>query len=262
MIISEINKKDIIEVENVIIGRGVIFYVMNEKLLINLLNLQDPINNRLFRFLDYINRILNATKAPYVRDLVTLDYLTTTLEMDYKTAEGFLDLLEKLGIIESDQHGAFPGCFLTPKGKKILEELRTIFNNSQAKQDIIKSSSKKVFILGKTQDQEISDDSETILIKDHLNNYSEELIFRFLKFHLGVIKNAQVPYLRDLVAEDFLKDCEHLSFKQTSDFISSLVDKGILAYNQFGAFPGTTVTDFGKNIFRKLKKKIGKNENH
>ncbi|WP_457559627.1 hypothetical protein [Candidatus Harpocratesius sp.] len=235
---------------------------MEGKSLINLVNLQDPINKRLFRFLDYINRILNATKAPYVRDLVTIDYLTTTLQMDYKTAEEFLDLLQKLKIIESDQHGAFPGCFLTVKGKKILEELRNFFDNFQPNQDITKSKTEKVFILGKTQDSELQNNFKIDLKKGDLENYPEDLIYRFLKFHLGVITNAQVPYLRDLVSEDFLKDKENLSYKQTSDFLAFLVKQGILEYNQFGAFPGTTVTEHGRDLFLKLKIKYQINNLH
>ncbi|MHA1887991.1 MAG: hypothetical protein ACTSX0_08180 [Promethearchaeota archaeon] len=220
--------------------------------LFNLTQLEDPSNKKLYQFLDYLARILKATKAPYVRDLVALDYLTTTLKMDYKTAKIFMEKLHESKIIQYDQHGAFPGCFVTAKGTQILNDLHKIFGELKSLYENQPKSPSKPFIVGKTQE---SSDMESLQNTLSLEPYSEELIYRFLRYHLEVIRHSSVPYLRDLVAESYLKDNEHMSYQQVADFLEWLVDQGILAYNQFGAFPGTTVTDRGKELFHQISKK-------
>lgn len=227
--------------------------MVNDSQLFNLAEISDSQNLRLFQFLDYIQRILNSTGAPYVRDMVTVDYLTSTLQMNYETAEKFLHQLIDENLLAYDQHGAFPGSILTVRGKEILSKLRPIFGHKSAQNSEAYIPQKRMIVWGNTQD---------LTAKAKLKNLdiSEGLIYRFLKFHLGVIKSTQVPYLRELVAEDFLKDMENMSFKQANDFIAWMVEEGLLVYDQFGAFPGTGVTSKGQQLFDSLHQNQKKKE--
>jgi hypothetical protein len=65
-----------------------------------------------------------------------------------------------------------------------------------------------------------------------------------------------VPYLREMVAEDFLMDNEKMSYKQAAELMETLLDDNILEFDQFGAFPGTGVSDIGKQYFNHLKRRF------
>lgn len=222
------------------------------KIAFNLNQIDDPVNEKLYRFLDYISRILQATGAPYVRDLVALDYLTSTLQMDYKTAENFLEELRTSGLIQDDQHGAFPGCFLTENGRKILGKLQEFFSQTEEKSRKTPMAPSKPYIMGKTQESQEEGSNQRQISFD---KFPEDLIYRFLHYHINVTKNATVPYLRDMVAESYLMEIEQMGYQQVADFLQWLVENGILAYNQFGAFPGTAVTADGRKLFEILSKK-------
>ncbi|MHA1520018.1 MAG: hypothetical protein ACTSVZ_07525 [Promethearchaeota archaeon] len=220
----------------------------------NLLNLSDPLNERLYRFLDYVKRIEKSTGAPYVRNLVLVDFLTTFLTMSYPDAELFLLQLQEEELLIYDQHGAFPGGFISDLGVSLIPKLKAIFGPISKENSLPYITEKKTYVLGKTQDP-------TSNAKVPIEEISEEVIFRFLKFHLGVIQRTKVPYLRELVAEDYLSDIEHLTFNQTNKLISYLLEEGYLEYDQFGAFPGSGVTKKGKQYFEHLQAKIAKIDN-
>ncbi|MHA1672884.1 MAG: hypothetical protein ACTSYI_04600 [Promethearchaeota archaeon] len=217
--------------------------------LVNLLDLSDPLNERLYRFLDYVDRIEKSTGAPYVRNLVLVDYLTTSLMMSYPEAERFLSLLQEEDLLTYDQHGAFPGAFLSIQGGSLLSELKSIFGPISTGSPLSYIPEKKTYVWGKTQDP-------TSGGKVPIKEIFDEILYRFFKFHLGVIRRTKVPYLRELVAEDYLSDIEHLTFNQANKLIADLVEKGYLEYDQFGAFPGTGVTKKGNQYFEQLQAKL------
>ena len=78
----------------------------------------------IYNFLDFHYRVQKRTGAPYVRDMVTIDYLTDSLNKSYETAEKIMDILLDQGILGYDSHGAFPGSILTEKGAIYLVSLR------------------------------------------------------------------------------------------------------------------------------------------
>ncbi len=221
--------------------------------LFNLLDLSDQLNERLYRFLDYVDRIERSTGAPYVRNLVLVDFLTTSLTMSYPEAERFLLLLQEEELLTYDQHGAFPGAFLADQGKSLLQQLKAVFGSISTESPLSSIPEKKTYVWGKTQDL-------TSGGKVPIKEISEDVLYRFFKFHLGVIRRTKVPYLRELVAEDYLNDIEHLTFNQANKLIAELVEEGYLEYDQFGAFPGTGVTKEGNRYFEELQAKVIKKD--
>jgi predicted transcriptional regulator len=215
-------------------------------------DITSPSNKPLFLFLDYIDRILASTGSPYVRDLVTLDYLTTTLEMPYKEAENFLEALRDAEILVIDQHGAFPGTLLSEKGKQLLGELRGAFGQlARSASPSAQPPSKpelKTYVYGNTQTPNSGP-------TDRGEAFPEAVVYRFLKFHTGVATGTN-PYLREMAAEGFLKDNERMSFGRANDFIKYLLDNDIVEYDQHGAFPGTRITAKGEALYKLLAKKF------
>jgi hypothetical protein len=127
-----------------------------------------------------------------------------------------------------------------------LEFLRN--NNMTFKPDINRN---RAYIGGAVQDP------------TKINNFidiTDQIRYKFLKFHTGVIRRTNIPYLRELVAEDFLMDMVKMSYKQAAEFINDLVNDGILEYDQFGAFPGTGVTKEGYKFFERLESELGPTE--
>lgn len=225
-----------------------------------------------FKFLRFHYGVVKRTGMPYAREIATIDYLTdkSMIGFNYEGAEKYLNLLLDNDILDYDQHGAFPGTRITKKGEEVLKILAeeidpsalTMFTDSRSfsssstidsseSKENIKKKPIQMHIWGKTQDL-----SQHPILKEL--NITEDLIYRFLKFQIGVIRRTGVPYLRELVAEDFLGDMEHLSFKQTKEFLEILITDGYNEYDQWGAFPGAGITKKGREYFDFLAKKLGK----
>lgn len=200
------------------------------------------------KFLDFTARILKTMQ--YLRDQTAIDYLQD-LTMDYNLADAILHALLEEGYLEYLQWGAFPGCILSKKGCELLDELNQKHGPIQVPmvncQDNVKIIRQVVW--GETQ--EITAE----MLTKHKLKITEDKIYLYLKFHLGVIKRTGVPYLRELVAESFLMDNLHFTYAQADEFIHILLEKGILQHDQFGAFPGTGVTKKGLLYYQKLCEK-------
>ncbi|UYP44927.1 hypothetical protein NEF87_001212 [Candidatus Lokiarchaeum ossiferum] len=234
-------------------------------------DLSDDYKKKTFEFLKFHYGVVKRTGMPYAREFATIDFLTdsATIGFNYEGAEKYLNLLQDNNILDYDQHGAFPGTRITKKGESVLKILAeefdpsmlNIFTDSKSSPTKSRDSSEskekyvqkppQMHVWGKTQDL-----SQHPILKEL--NITEDLIYRFLKFQIGVIRRTGVPYLRELVAEDFLGDMEHLSFKQTSEFLEVLIKDGYNEYDQWGAFPGTGITKKGREYFEFLAKKLGK----
>jgi len=234
--------------------------------------LNDDYKKKTFEFLKFHYGVVKRTKMPYAREIASIDYLIDpiTIGFDYEGANKFLSFLLDNDILDYDQHGAFPGTRITKKGEEVLKILAEEFDpsslkmfagpksysdksNSIPRKSILPEEKKaiRMHIWGKTQD--LSKNS----VKKALN-ITDDLIYRFLKFQIAVIKATGVPYLRDLVAEDYLKDMEHLSFIQTKKFLDVLIADGYNKYDQWGAFPGAGITKKGLEYFKFLANKLNK----
>jgi RIO-like serine/threonine protein kinase len=206
----------------------------------------------LWRFLKFHRGVINRTKMPYLRDMVALDFLKDILKMTYDDAEKFLESVRIAGFIDFDQHGAFPGTILTAAGEQKLKELEKKFEGVDYSIDIpipkINIPAEKLTLIwGPSKHMEEIDTSEIAITEDQL--------LQFLSFVAGVCRNMDSHYLRELVAEDFLIDKLGLPYEKTDRFLHELLDREIIEYEQFGAFPGFELTEKGKEILEALRNK-------
>ncbi len=225
------------------------------------------LKKKTFKFLKFHFGVVKRTGMPYAREFATIDYLTdpATIGFDYQGAEKYLNMLLDHDILDYDQFGAFPGTRITMKGEEVLKSLAEELdpsvlkiltknhpNTSKKNPNPVKSPKlPEMIIRGKTQDLSKSKVIEEL-------NITDDLIYRFLKFQIGVIRRTGVPYLRELVAEDYLTDMGQLSFIQTSKFLDLLITEGYNEYDQWGAFPGAGITKKGREYFDSLAKKLNK----
>jgi hypothetical protein len=75
----------------------------------------------------------------------------------------------------------------------------------------------------------------------------DDKLYLFLKFHDGVIKHSNMPYLRNLVALDFLMDKIRVSYGDAELILDWLLAESFIEFDQFGAFPGTIITEKGSD---------------
>ncbi len=155
----------------------------------------------------------------------------------------FIKNLIKEELVRYDQSAPVMHLKITEKGRNFLKNME--------KEAEISHKAYHTYIRGASKEMDST---------KKVKKVDDALLYRFLKFHIGVIRRTKQPYLRELVAEDYLMDSEELGYGQAAKLISKLVDDGILKYDQFGAFPGTGVTEKGKEFFQELKKKIDPDE--
>lgn len=205
--------------------------------------------DRIYAYLKFHDAVVRKTQMPYLRKVVALEYCKDNLNMTYEVAEDFLDNILENNWVEWDQHGAFPGTIMTSEGQIHLQQLTEKYHNQMLYQtESGGSPNPKITITwGPTKNLLELDTSEL--------NIDEHDLFLFLKFAIGVSSGAGSPYLREIVAEDFLMDNLNLSYEKTDSFITRLMEADILEQDQYGAFPGIQVSDKGKEIFDELKKK-------
>jgi predicted transcriptional regulator len=63
-----------------------------------------------------------------------------------------------------------------------------------------------------------------------------------------------MQYLRDTTAMDYLRDSLHIPYEQADQLLHVLIEEGFLEYDQFGAFPGTTIGEKGKHFLKDHEK--------
>jgi predicted transcriptional regulator len=215
---------------------------------------KNPINakyseDRIYAYLKFHDGVVKRTEMPYLRKVVALEYCKDNLKMTYETAEDFMDFILENNWVEWDQHGAFPGTIMTADGAKYLQELTEKYQNQTLyKTDMSASTPKMITITwGPTKNLLELDTSEL--------DIDEHDLYLFLKFAIGVSSGVGSPYLREIVAEEFLMDNLNLCYEKTDLFIARLLDADILEMDQYGAFPGLLVSNKGKELFEELKKK-------
>ncbi len=160
------------------------------------------------------------------------------------TSAPFIKMLIERELIKYDQQAPILQIKITEKGKKFLVETHSKIEPSRS------SSAVPAFVRGASKKE----------VTKELKKIDDELIYRFLRFHLGVIRRTETPYLRELVAEDYLIDKEGLGYGQAAKLIDKMTDQGILKYDQWGAFPGTGVTQQGREYFEDLKERFEDSE--
>ncbi len=143
------------------------------------------------------------------------------------------------------------------KGINLLETLKKKFTSEVLENNfpIVKKSD----YIANTYIRGISNESNSTISPQ--KPISEEMIFIFLKFQHGVTKKSGLPYLREIVAEDFLKEIFELSYEQASKFLNYLIETGLNKEDQWGAFPGATITKKGIQFYKSKREKYEKKDN-
>jgi hypothetical protein len=214
-------------------------------------------DDKLYLFLKFHDGVIKHSHMPYLRNLVALDFLIDKIHVSYGDAELVLDWMINEGLIAFNQFGAFPGTIITEKGYVKLAELTQKYQElppEKEASDDEKQLSKSIKIIWGPHHRLDGKDSDTI--HGDLFNFSEENIYRFLKFNDGVAQRQGSPYLREMVAESFLMDELGFSFEKTDLFLHHLEHLEIIEYSQYGAFPGTGLTTKGQSLLKTLRQKF------
>ena len=149
---------------------------------------------------------------------------------------------------------AFPGTELTPKGTAFLEQLREKFGPLEHENSV--HGTKELYTnreyIGSDLPPEFEDTNEHMqLILEY-----ESQTYAFLDFAMRIMK--QMQYLRDQTAIDFLIDNEQLSYEVADKLMHAILNEEYLVYSQWGAFPGTELTEKGLAFLDQLKQKYAR----
>lgn len=210
-------------------------------------------------FLDFAARIMKTMQ--YLRDTTAIDYLMDMEKLPYATADHIMAWLVQGGMLEYDQFGAFPGSNITPKGLELLNQIRIKRQCELAPNTEICESPTTKTIVEPIQVKDVfsttcpEKNCKTFISRaEHQQVLTEfhEQIVKFLDFANRI--NIAMQYLRDTTAIDYLTDSLRMQYEQADQLLHVLVEEGFLEYDQFGAFPGTTIGEKGKHFLKDHKK--------